>query len=286
MDLVPDTTFKVCDSPATLFFDRDKQRGFHNFLSPVSSVECPVPPAAHHTQPSTLNSQPSIADWQDSLIQSIAIAHHLGFRILYLAGCDMQVHPSAEQVSHARTAGVDYQPREPLRDFFARCRTAGLSHESLERLAPPAQYHFDEQKPLAAAIHTDWHYFRVAQYLRLARRAMGLAGFDLVSVTPGSRLNDFFDYRPVADVLADIHRTIGDPALETTRGRYTSTAAPTSPAPMKDFPPHHWPRRKQNAPAAPAPSRTPQPPDPSPRDRLRHALDDLPEIPVDLNEAG
>ncbi len=135
-------------------------------------------------------------------------------------------------------------------------------------------------------IQTDLHYFRVAQYLRLARRSMALAGLELISVTPLSRLNDYFPYRPVTDVLAELAATVGDPRTETTRGLYTGAPAapPAHLAPMRDFPPHHWSRRSK--PASPPQQAPAEPPRNDRRQRLRKALEELPEIPVDLPEQG
>lgn len=300
MDLVPETTFKVCDCPATLFFERDKHRGYRDFLSRESS-----PRSCASTGSIATSSPLAVTDWQDSLIQSIDIAYRLGFRTLYLAGCDMAIHPSAEQLSLARSAGVEHHPREPLRDFFARCRQAGLSQDDFEQLDSGPQYHFDERKPLAAAIQTDFHYFRVAQYLRLSRRAMSLAGLDLISVTPDSRLNDCFEYRLCESVVTSLLAAYGDPRTETTRGRYTAAGPrpPANLAPMKDFPPHNWKRdravedkpvsagKTASRKASPRCDRSCNSPaesalHSSARQRLRDCLDDLPEIPVHLDERG
>jgi len=228
MDLVPGTTFKVCEAPSTLFFHRAPQLGYRDFLAPRAEA---------------------IVDWQDSLVQAIDLAYRLGFRTLYLAGCDMCVRPSAQQLEVARSVGVDHRPGEPLKEFLDRCRRAGLTAGELDPLETGRQYHFDEAKPLAAAVQTDLHYFRVAQYLRLARRAIALAGLEIISVTPHSRLNDHFPYRSAADVLREIAQQIGDPRSETTRGQYTSTAGGPAPdlAPMRDLPPHNWPRKQQPA---------------------------------------
>ena len=85
MDLVPETTYKVCECPNTYFFERDGQRGVHDFL------------AATHT---------GIIDWADSMVQAIDILYRLGFRVIYLAGCEMRVRLSAEQLERAARAGV------------------------------------------------------------------------------------------------------------------------------------------------------------------------------------
>lgn len=272
MDVIPQTTFKVCDAPATYCFDRDPQRGFTNLLGDRTAASA----AGGDDRPAALPS--TIVDWQDSLIQAIGIAYALGFRTLYLAGCEMCIRPEAAHLDLGAAVGVAYRDREPLRDFFDRCRRAGVAREDLVQVAPAGQYHFDESKSFAAAVQTDFHYFRVAQYLRLARRALALAGMELISVTPDSRLNDHFPYQSVEAALADIRRQVGDPAAETTRGRYSCTSTSNNgAAPMRDFPPHNWTRTPQNPPAVVSP---PTRASDARRQRLRAALDDLPEIPV------
>ncbi len=296
MDLVPETTFKVCECPATFFFERDPQRGFADFLG--SRVESQG--SREHSRRSTVGSRPSIVDWNDSLVQAIDIAYRLGFRVLYLAGCEMFVRPPVEHVELAAANGVTYTPRETLAAFYERCEKAGVARAELERLGLPIQYHFDERKLLAATINTDLHYFRVSQYLRLVRRSLALAGVDLLSVTPRSRLNDYFPYRPAEDVLREIADVIGDPALESTRGRYTltGTRSPEGLGPMRDFRPHHWPRSA--APALPRQESRPRAHS-TQRDsnlqgadsgktaaiaKLRTALEELPEIEVRIDEIG
>lgn len=221
MDLVPETTFKVCECPNTFFFDRNGKRGFADFLSP---------------------SHEGICDWADTMVQAIDILYRLGFRTIYLAGCEMRVRPSAEQIDCASKAGVSYDERELLHDFLRKCRDAGVSTEALDKLQPGPHYHFDEFKPLAAAATTDQHYFRVSQYLRLCRRSLSLAGVRLVSVTEDSRLNEYVPYRRVRKVLRTVKREIGDPSREPVRGMYTTIepGKPSSWGPMRDFRPHNW----------------------------------------------
>lgn len=293
MDLVPETTYKVCEAPATVFFDRDRQRGFDNFLD---------------------RSATGIADWQDSLIQAIDVAYRLGFRQLILAGCEMFIPPSEALLRAAAEKGVSYRSRELLRDFLRRCEKAGFRKPDLEALSTAQQYHFEEQKPLAAAVQTDFHYFRVAQYLRLSRRSLSASGLELVSVTPQSRLNDDFPFVETGQVLTRLHETIGDPRREQTAGRYTDRQDRrlADLGPMRDFRPHFWaeqkpPDHKAGDKRQPRPADdsrtfrernvTPTPAHPRtgaagearsssipPHQRLQHALDGLPEIPIDLNE--
>lgn len=232
MDLVPETSFKVCDCPATVFFPRQAGRGFDNMLDPRA---------------------PGILDWADSLVQGIDLLYRLGFRRLYLAGCDLRIIPSPAQIARARDAGVADDEWSGLSDFVTRCEEKGLCREELERLDPARLYHFDETKSLAAAVQTDAHYFRIVQCLRLLRRCLSQVGLELISVTPGSRLNDHFPYRSVEEVLNEIAANVGTPEQESTRGLYTEKAPRWSRPlePMRDVKPPNWPA-EPTAPAQPA----------------------------------
>jgi hypothetical protein len=224
MDLVPETTFKVCECPQTYFFDRDPQRSYHNLLFADAR---------------------GIVDWADSLVQAIEIAYRLGFRRLYLAGCELCVRPGREWISRAARIDVIYADGEPLADFLKRSRAAGLGDDVIRLAGLGRQYHFDEEKPFDAAVRTDAHYFRVVQSLRLSRRSLCEAGLQIISVTPRSRLNAFFPYQPAEAVLDHLKLEVGDPAREPTRGLYTQKAErPKSPAAMQDVMP---PRRNATA---------------------------------------
>ena len=220
-DLVPETTAKVCDCPNLYFFDRDGLRGFADFLRPDNG---------------------GIVDWADSMVQAIDILYRLGFRVIYLAGCELRVRPSAEQIERAARLGVRFDPHGRLTEFLRDCTAAGLSDDELDVLPSGPHYHFDEHKPIRAAANTDEHYFRISQYLRLSRRSMSLAGLQLISVTPHSRLNDYFRYRPARSVLREIERTVGNPRREPVRGLYSRTDPHSSRlrGPMKDLRPHNW----------------------------------------------
>jgi hypothetical protein len=129
-----------------------------------------------------------------------------------------------------------------LQDFVVACERAGLTVEQLEALGPARQYHFAEYKPIQAAVQTDLHYFRVSQYLRLSRRNLAAAGMQIVSVTPGSRLNDYFPYVPVGTVLEEIEREIPTPTEEATLGLYRELTdrRPCGAGPMRDLRPLNW----------------------------------------------
>ncbi|WP_437194557.1 hypothetical protein [Planctomicrobium sp. SH527] len=262
MDLVPETTYKVCECPSLYVIDRERQRGFEH---PLGTLDAPV------------------TDWQDSFIQALDIAYRLGFRQLYLAGVDMVIRPSSRLRSAARRAGVHYQRFELLGDFVRRCLQAGMTKPEVEDLSTEKQYHFDERKSLDAAIQTDFHYFRVSQYLRLARRAFALYGLNLVSVTPGSRLNSDFPYIPVMTATRRILKLAGDPETEQTQGRYTNSndRRPAGLGPMRDFQPHFWTAKEQPAKLKRIRSRPS-----SPGKALASAIEATPEFLVDLVEEG
>jgi hypothetical protein len=262
MDLVPETTGKVCDCPNLCFFDPDPERGFADFLSPTHS---------------------GIVDWNDTLVQAIDILYRLGFRRIYLAGCEMIVFPSEKWIAAAARRGVAYGPLMTLRDFSRQCEEAGLTRTEQEELRTAEQYHFDERKPLASAISTDEHYFRVAQYLRLCRRSISLAGVELISVTPGSRLNDYFPYETAEAVCRRECEAIGLTDSEPVRGFYTQQQdrQPPGLGPMRDFRPHHW----KNSPVEPSPK---QERVPAAEEQRRKALRDYLEAPpvVEIREEG
>ena len=218
MNVVPETTLKVCDMPGAVFFDTEPGRSYTDWLDPQRD---------------------RLVDWADSLVQAIAIAVRLGFRRLLLVGCDLFVTPSDEMLALARRRQVAYATGQRLVDFFAQCEAAGVDRAALERAARPKLYHFDEDKPLAATTRTDDHYDRVAQALRLCRKSLATAGVELVSATPVSRLNDAFPVRDVASLVAELKAELGDRAAETERGRYARDDArlPKLLCPMKDVPP-------------------------------------------------
>ncbi len=273
MDLVPETTFKVCECPGVLFFQRDKMRGFFNFLAGRTSATT-----------TEGDSSGAISDWQDSLIQAIEIAFHLGFRRLLLAGCDMYVRPPEKLRVLAAKRSVEYQERELLSEFVSRCEKSGWDRQDIENSIQVHPYHFEETKSLRASIQTDGHYFRISQYLRLCRRNLTESGLELVSVTPGSRLNDYFPYRDCHEALRYEVDQIGDPHHETTDGRYSSTESRHPPClgPMRDFRPHHWSASGRPEPEPAEEIREFEKGDPS----LPKCVPSLREVPIEINEIG
>lgn len=220
-DLVPGTTLKVCECPNTVFFERDGRPGFADLLDPARR---------------------GVVDWADSMVMALEIVYRLGFRRVFLVGCEMRVRPTREQLAAAQRVGVEYDGVGLLQDFVARCEGVGLTAEQLDGLGPARQYHFAEYKPTKAAAQTDLHYFRVSQYLRLSRRNLAAAGLQIVSVTPGSRLNDYFPYQPVHEALAEIARGISTPREEDACGLYRELVdrRPSGMGPMRDLRPLNW----------------------------------------------
>ncbi|TWT63206.1 hypothetical protein [Rubinisphaera italica] len=226
-DLVPESTYKVCECPNLYFFEGERERGFDDFLD-----------WAHNR----------IVDWNDSFVQSIDILYQLGFRRIYLAGCEMHIKVSAEMCSYATKRGVSFGENVSLSEFVSTCEKQGISCKELAQLESAQVYHFDQEKSLAAAVATDAHYFRVSQYLRLSRLSMSRAGLQLVSVTPGSRLNDYFPYQNVEEVFAEVCERVGNPSEEVTAGLYSITGPrlPRLDWKMRDFQPLHWPEERRD----------------------------------------
>lgn len=222
MDLVPETTFKACECPATICIEREGGRGFANVIDPRAK---------------------GIVDWADSLVQGLDILYRLGFRRIYLAGCELRVLPTKPMRELAEARGVTADDWWSLTDFVRVCALRGIGRAELERLGEVGLYHFDEGKSLAAAMQTDGHYDRIAQGLRLSRSCFARWGLELISVTPESRLNDHFPYRDVEAAVAEIHARVGDPAKESTRGCYGRQTATwvAELEPMHDVKPPNWP---------------------------------------------
>lgn len=217
MDLVPETTFKVADCPNTLFFDMEGR----DYATAIAA------------------GQSRVLDWCDSFVLALDIAYRLGFRRLYLAGCDMHVRASQEQLAWVASHGIDTDEITTISELDAAVQKTGVDREPLNETDPARIYHFDETKSFAASVSTDRHYDRIAQALRLSRRCFAQAGLELISVTPRSRLNDCFPYRSAAAVCERLAQQCGHIDTEREAGRY-SLKGPRMPAvqwPMRDVPP-------------------------------------------------
>jgi len=219
-DLVFDSTQKMCDCPNTWFFDT-QHRGYKDFIDPASG---------------------KINHSRDTMIQAIDILYHLGFRTIYLVGCELIVKPSDSQIKLARDLGVVYEKGKtevaPKKDgalstwsdrldvFLKSCDERGVGvdrQKTVEKLISvdrERQYSFSETKSFQAAANTDAHYFATVQRLRLARRCISLCGLKIVSCTLGSRLNEYFRFLSPDTVCKMLLDKYGDPATEHTTGRY------------------------------------------------------------------
>ncbi len=244
MDLVPEGTEKVCQAPNVHFFDRE-YRGYANFLDPNSDA---------------------LVDCQDSFIQAIDIAFRLGFRTMFLVGCELIIRPSEQQVYAAEQAGVEYDWWKGvtkleksrgalLRDFDNACIAKGMQRDALPGeddhaggrkrilldLERPEHYSFSEQRKWTTTLACDEHYYKTTQWLRMARTNLALNGVNLISCTPLSRLNDYFPLLTVEEAVESIHRYVGNPEAETTEGSYESPGSVGENfMPMKDYRPHMW----------------------------------------------
>ncbi len=253
MDLIPGGAEKICDCPNTVCVNVE-HRGYRDFIKPGGKVIHAL----------------------DSFLQALDILYHLGFRRIYCVGCDMIVRPSAAQIEAAKSVGVEYEDGETivnkdkdkprrsdmLRDFLDECIRLGLYNQYsgdealsdrertlavLESLGRESQYSFSEKKKFQAAANTDGHYWERVQYLRLARRSMSLAGLELFSCTPGSRLNAYFRYYEVCEAATLLETNVGAISDETTEGRYQGGhPTPNEGYPfMQDVKPYGWKTKEE-----------------------------------------
>jgi hypothetical protein len=267
MDIVPESSGKLCDCPNLYFMTHDV-KDYSNFCEPDSE---------------------KINNSLDSLIQAIDIAIHLGFRKLYLVGTDMIVRPSEAQIEYALSLGVEYDRqtsmttvadveenprRKPfqsdlLSHFLEMVAKRGLMSQTdatakLESLDREVQYAFDERKTFGAAMNSDKHYWDRVQYLRLSRRSLSRHGISLVSCTPQSRLNAFFRYQAVSEVAREL-RSLGTP-YESTVGKYRTRKHINNLPYHQDIKPYRPPEKrpekgkpKQQAPQQPTADVKPPP---------------------------
>jgi hypothetical protein len=219
MDLVPGGSEKLCDCPDTYLLNHES-RGYGDAFG------------MQHRK---------IVDMRDSFIQALDILFRLGFRRIYCLGCEMRVLPSEAQIEFAMEHGLTYDigtfetiykvedkviRSDRLIDFVEQLVKLGVGKDKsevakkLEAVDREKQYSFSEQKPFLAGVATDTHYWERIQYLRLARRNMGLVGLELYSCTPDSRLNDYFPTVFIGNALDRATELYGDPVSETTVGHY------------------------------------------------------------------
>lgn len=241
MDLVPGGSEKLCDCPNTYFINHEVRANYTDAFG------------QHYRK---------IVHMLDSFVQALDIAFRLGFRKFYCVGCDMRVSPSEEQIQFAESLGVVYDRErmcvviqkngqeirsDLLTDFRDQVKEKGKFKDrstaalELEKLGREGQYSFDEKKRFLAACSSDKHYWDRVQYLRQAKKNMSLNGMDLISCTPGSRLNAFFEYVDPLVAARRIAYETGSPAKELTVGRYTTEKDPALDLPYhSDIKPYGW----------------------------------------------
>ena len=240
MDLIPGHPVKVCECPNVYFFERE-YRGFTDFLNPNSD---------------------KILDCQDTMMQAIDIAYRMGYRRIYCVGTEMAVFPTDEQIEVAKQHGVTYDTvamctilkdgkRMPLlRDFHSACKEAGAIRDDVEGgghsdgtrslildVKKPDLYAFSESKPWQTVLSCDEHYYRVSQWLRMAKPCIENAGLEIISATGRSRLDWYFQNLTPGECLFQTDHI----RLEKSRtsGKYDDSQEPCpDQMPMRDFLPH------------------------------------------------
>ncbi len=241
MDLVPDTSYKMCDCPG-MYFIENEHRGYGDYLRWSAT---------------------KVLNARDSFVQALDIAFHLGFRRLYTVGTDMRVRLSPAQLEFASGNGIEIRDErwkitsgDGKKEWWSDKLTSlcealvekkvAADRNELDKLFAECdreeQYSFSEEKPFRQACHTDEHYYWVIQQLRQARKSISQAGVQLVNCTPGSRLADYFPTADITDVLIDEVSSIGDPRHEKTFGRYQGKHEPPGHRfpHMIDQAPHDW----------------------------------------------
>lgn len=225
-DLIPDGTEKVHDCPSVYYYEMEFRK-YSNFVYPTAE---------------------KVNDSLDSMVAALDIAYLLGFREVFLIGADMRIRPSPTQIALAEEAGSGYpvtcegRTSDRLQHFLdAYVKARGVSHREacaeLEKVDREAQYAFPETKSFGTAVACDTHYWQRVEYLRLSRKTFAQAGLRVVSCTPGSRLNSWFEYMPVEEVCDYLLKRHGDPREESTVGRYTEKQVTVLPW-HKDIDPH------------------------------------------------
>lgn len=207
-----------------------------------------------------------ILDIRDSLVLTMSLAVHLGCRKLYLLGTDMKITPSQAQLDYALEAGVKYPVRGEVKGNVFRPDPSGerwsdrLSDfvyaisvqtakpklkikEELSALEQNPTYAISEQKSFFNAINTDGHYSWITEHLRQSRLSLQKYGIEVISCTPDSRLNQFFEYQDVSTVCESL-KAVSDVSKETTKGAYTGSGRVYDAPFMQDQPVYGHPPSK------------------------------------------
>lgn len=155
-----------------------------------------------------------IIDARDSMLQAIDIAIRLGFKDIYLSGCDLHYKLNDAQVEYLRKYQPDYHNCDPENGLWDVLKTVEKSKkfiedhpdegkrmqkliETLSEMGMSEIYSFGNAGcDFGKAIHVDQHSRKVATRLRLARRCLDRLGVSIKLIEPQSgmesRLNPYF----------------------------------------------------------------------------------------------
>lgn len=205
MDIATGTTEKLCDCPSTYFIDVEERQ--YSEMFDIKSE--------------------SILDACDSFLMAVDIAIKLGYRRLCLIGAEMRVPVPDKVKEHALAFEEIY-------------KTYAGVHKDLWRIAPaisetdgskvsevqdyfgtfesPHQYSMSEVKDVHARCRSDKHYWEVVQRFRLGKRSLAEHGVSVYSLTESSRLNDWFEYVPIVEMLESLEYL--DSTKQSTQGVY------------------------------------------------------------------
>ena len=155
-----------------------------------------------------------IIDARDSMLQAIDIAIRLGFKDIYLSGCDLHYKLNNAQVEYLRKYQPDYHNCDPENGLWDVLKTVEKSKkfiedhpdegkrmqkliETLSEMGMSEIYSFGNAGcDFGKAIHVDQHSRKVATRLRLARRCLDRLGVSIKLIAPQcgmeSRLSPYF----------------------------------------------------------------------------------------------
>lgn len=145
-----------------------------------------------------------IIDARDSMLQAIDIAIRLGFKDIYLSGCDLHYKLNDAQVEYLRKYQPDYHNCDPENGLWDVLKTVEKSKkfiedypdegkrmqkliETLSEMGMGEIYSFGNAGcDFGKAIHVDQHSRKVATRLRLARRCLDRLGVSIKLIAPQS----------------------------------------------------------------------------------------------------
>lgn len=207
MDLATDTTEKVCDCPNVICFDNQTRRYKQHWSTGSTGV----------------------LDSRDSMLQAIDIAIKLGYRTLVCLGCEMRV-PISEELQEflidndITTSNFFQVPSEITKKTGKSTKAV---HADLDEMDLGQQYCMNERKPSYRMAQSDKHYWETVQRLRLSKKSLASHGVRILSATPVSRLNTWFEFVDLREFLMTSFKGL-NPEEETTVGVYARDNGPPS----------------------------------------------------------